>query len=332
MEAFEQEKKSNNTDADNAELKFRAFERNQNPNSLQESLQPSGTKQEDIVDTAQENRSKQDGNATPTLMERAQGAVVLGAAGAILMGSSFLLRNEIMENHVGVDRLDGQDISQTQVIERPVVSQDQFIVEEKPYAIMQEKPEATPSAQADLVTKQQKADWWRPVPEYSQHDLTYKGANTEYGCVPTSTSMILDYWHQQNQENLTVPAQDLLNINVDQGEFNKYGMSSSNIHNEVGNLGYDAQDYTNSDLNELKTAVADGPVIAVVKLGMKADGTNHAVVVTGISNQNEVRVNDPWTGKSQTYSWDQFSKSWGSYFGKDAPKNSFTTIRPRQSL
>jgi uncharacterized protein YvpB len=73
-------------------------------------------------------------------------------------------------------------------------------------------------------------------------------------------------------------------------------------------------------------AVSDGPVMKIVKLGMVKVGTNHAVVITGISDENEVRINDPWTGESKTYSREQFSHSWGANFGKNAPKNIFTTI------
>jgi ABC-type bacteriocin/lantibiotic exporter with double-glycine peptidase domain len=79
----------------------------------------------------------------------------------------------------------------------------------------------------------------------------------------------------------------------------------------------------------LREAVRKGPVLAIVKLGLMATGDNHAVVVTGISDDGQqVRINDPWDGQSHTYPWDQFSTSWGANFGKDAPKNSFVVIRP----
>jgi len=40
-------------------------------------------------------------------------------------------------------------------------------------------------------------------------------------------------------------------------------------------------------------------------------------------------INDPWTGKSHIYSWDQFSQSWGADYGKGVSRNNFTTIRPK---
>ena len=325
MEDFKRIENSNKTSTDSAELKLRSLERNQNSSASEDSALPTDTEQHAAVDTSQEWWNKKDEKPRPTLLERAKEVAVVGAAGVILVGGSLLLGQEALDN-AGVDQPNGQDVSQTQVIDCPTVSQEQFVETDQPYTLNPDALEATTSAQVDSAPA---ADWWHPVPEYSQRDLTAKGADTQYGCVPSSTSMVLDYWHQQDPANPTMSAQELLDTNTSQGEFDKFGMSSSNIHEEVSNLGYTAQDYTNSNLDELKSAVADGPVIAVVKLGVKTDGTNHAVVVTGISEHNEVRINDPWTGKSQTYSWDQFSKSWGTNFGKDAPKNSFTSIRPK---
>lgn len=330
MENFERAESPPKNDTDDAESKLRALERNQSPNTAQGADLSADAGQHAAVDTSQEWWNKKDEKPQPTLLEQAKEAVVIGAAGVILVGSGLLLGHEAMENNAGVDNFNERDVSQTQVIDRPAASQAQFVETNQPYTLSQDALEATPSAQVDSAPEQSQADWWRSVPEYSQHDLTYKGANTEYGCAPSSASMVLGYWHQQNPENLTMSAQDLLDSNVAQGEFDRFGMSSSNIHDDVSKLGYTAQDHTNSSLDELKSAVADGPVIAIVKLGMKTDGTNHSVVVTGISDQNEVRVNDPWTGKAQTYSWEQFSKSWGANFGKDAPTNSFTLIKPKQ--
>lgn len=325
MEDIEHVENSNKTNADDAELKLRALERNQTLSDSEDSALPIDMEQHADVDTSQEWWNKKDEKPQPTLLDRAKEAAVVGAAGIILVGGSLLLGHEALDN-AGIDQPDGQDVSQTQVIDRPAASQGQFVETDQPYTLSQDALEATASAQVDSAPA---ADWWHPVPEYSQRDLTYKGADTQYGCVPSSASMVLDYWHQKDASYSAITAQELLDTNTTQGEFNKYGMSSTNIHDELDKLDYTAQDHTDSNLEELKGAVADGPVIAVVKLGMKTDGTNHAVVVTGISDQNEVRVNDPWTGKAQTYSWEQFSKSWGTNFGKDSPRNSFTTIQPK---
>jgi ABC-type bacteriocin/lantibiotic exporter with double-glycine peptidase domain len=106
-------------------------------------------------------------------------------------------------------------------------------------------------------------------------------------------------------------------------------MSAADLLDEVKGLGYTTtQANVNSSLDALKGAVSKGPVVAIVKLGMTSSGNNHAVVVTGISGDNHVRINDPWDGQAHTYSWDDFSRSWGANFGSDAPKNNFVEIRP----
>ena len=191
------------------------------------------------------------------------------------------------------------------------------------------KPKTAPTAPHAPSAQPAKGEWWHNVPVQSQQGLKYKGQKTAYGCTPTATSMILDYWHAQNPANKTMSAQKLLDINAGQGVFHSKGMSASNILDEVKGLGYGVTDvHANSNLDTLKKAVSEGPVLAIVKLGMKATGTNHAVVVIGISDDGQVRINDPWTGKAHTYSWNEFSKSWGANFGKDVPKNSFVAIRP----
>jgi predicted double-glycine peptidase len=175
--------------------------------------------------------------------------------------------------------------------------------------------------------------WWNDVPVHSQQDLSYKGQDTAYGCAPTATAMVLDYWHSQDPNNKTMPAQELLNINVRQGEFSATGMSVTHIHDEVKNLGYNVpKDYMNSDFETLKSAVEQGPVISMVKLNLAATGWNHSVVVTGISPDGAyVRINDPWTGESHSYKKSQFMKSWGADFGVGKSRRNFTVICPQKS-
>ncbi|MDY7078821.1 MAG: C39 family peptidase [Chloroflexota bacterium] len=207
--------------------------------------------------------------------------------------------------------------------------------EEKPdqQSPPESKPEVAPETKPDppvQPTQPAKGEWWKEVPLQSQQGLTYKGEKTAYGCTPTATSMILDHWHAQDPANKTMSAQELLDINAGQKVFHSKGMSATNILDEVSGLGYGVTDvHADSNLDTLKEAVSKGPALAIVKLGMKATGTNHAVVVTGVSDDGQqVRINDPWTGQTHTYSWNEFSKSWGANFGKDAPKNNFVAIRP----
>lgn len=206
----------------------------------------------------------------------------------------------------------------------------------KPGTVPESAPKTEPVPVSETSTIAPKSEaapkdrWWMEVPAKSQQDLRLNGEPTKYGCTPTATSMILDYWHTKDATNRTMSAQDLLDANAKEGEFTRTGMSATKVHDEVRALGYQGvKDYVDSSPDTLREAVRKGPVLAIVKLGLMATGDNHAVVVTGISDDGQqVRINDPWDGQSHTYSWDQFSTSWGANFGKDAPKNSFVVIRP----
>ena len=223
--------------------------------------------------------------------------------------------------------------------------------EEKPdqQAAPEFKPEVAPETKPDPPVQSAqpaKGEWWKEVPLQGQQGLTYKGGKTAYGCTPTATSMILDYWHTQDPANKTMSAQKLLDINAGQEVFHSKGMSASNILDEVSGLGYGVTDvHADSNLNALKEAVSKGPVLAIVKAKvtkknsvltseLSTYGDTHAVVVTGITEDGEqVRINDPWTGQEHTYPWDEFSRSWGADFGKDKsgndyPRNNFVVIRP----
>lgn len=197
-----------------------------------------------------------------------------------------------------------------------------------PETAPQTHPAAMPESGAETAPVEE--SWWLDVPRRNQQGLKYGKQETAYGCVPTTTSMILSYWHAKDPANKTKSAQELLNINVQEREFKSTGMSPSKILDEVRDLEYGVvEEHPNADGEALKAAVAKGPVLAIVKLGLKATGANHAVVVTGISDDGrQVRINDPWDGQPYTYSWEAFSRSWGADFGKDAPKSNFVVIRP----
>lgn len=167
---------------------------------------------------------------------------------------------------------------------------------------------------------------WEVQPQNQRYLKLRNGAETDYGCTPTAASMILDFWHAQDPSRRTLSAQELLDINIEQGEFKK-GMSVSNIRQELAGLGYTVSDQTDSDLGALREAVRRGPVIAVVKLHMRPDGENHSVVVAGYSPDG-VLICDPWDGSKHTCTWEQFSRSWGADFGPGEPKNSFVEIHP----
>lgn len=165
------------------------------------------------------------------------------------------------------------------------------------------------------------------VPLLSQQGLQYRGGNTAYGCTPTAVSMVLEYWHRQDENLGTLSAQEILDRNIAQGRFNA-GMSVTETHDEIQALGYrTVEDHINADFESLRRDVEKGPVVAVVKLGMRQTGTNHAVVVSGISEDGKwVKVNDPWDGRIHLYTREEFEASWGADFGD--VKNSYMVIRP----
>jgi predicted double-glycine peptidase len=269
------------------------------------------------VDTSDEwwNRRETPEPEPVTLIDNIKRIALAGTTGAVLLGSSLMLHQEAIAPEANT-LTNSPDQMNTIQVEPSKESPITFVEQETPLHLEQ-------TAEGGVSTSK-----WE-VPVQSQHGLTYRGVRTDFGCTPTSTSMVLDFYHQQNPDNLTMSAQDLLDTNAAQGEFHATGMSPSHIADEVDRLGYTSTDHLNSNFEELKSAVEKGPVIAVVKLNMAASGENHSVVVTGISGKNEVHVNDPWIGESKTYSWAQFSKSWGADFGNNVSINNFTEIRPR---
>jgi len=204
--------------------------------------------------------------------------------------------------------------------------------------------ESTPSAeqQRQNVTEQ------HDVPIKSQIGLVYGKNKTAYGCVPTSASMITDYWHQENEANQTISAQDLLTQNATEEtgsgkhQFTATGMTINNLKDDLEPMGYQVDtvmgkaENGDAQLQALHTAVEKGPVIAVVHLGMGSTGVPHAVVVTGYTQDGKVMVNDPYTASKQVFSVEEFDRSWGSSFG-NAPDGtpfatrSYTTILPTQN-
>ncbi|MBM4425271.1 MAG: hypothetical protein FJ030_18135 [Chloroflexi bacterium] len=288
------------------------------PPSADEKLSPSGV-------------AAIQGEAEPAPADREsiKRAVAAGAAGAVILASGLTL----------LDRVDfrqtesappPEETQQNVVIETPsqqaqfhLPAEGELSVEYHLDLPDAEPAQASPAAEVNL-------DQRIETPLKSQRDLTYNGQPTQYGCVPTSVSMITDYWNRRDSTNPTKSAQEFLDLNAAQKQFDGGGMSATNIHDELSNMGYAAGDRANASFDDLRNATQEGPVLAIVKLGMKESGPNHAVVVTDVSESGEVAVNDPWTGEARTYGREQFSASWGANFGKGASTNNFVTIRPAQ--
>lgn len=253
-------------------------------------------------------------------------ALAAGVAGTVIAASSFTLLNRIDFRRSSIEA-PPPDTQQTVVIqaEQPsskfsIASDDQLQYHLAPSDTAQVET-ASPSADVKQAIHE--------VPVKSQRDLVYNDQPSEYGCVPTSVSMITDYWHSKDANHPTKSAQEFLDLNAMQKKFATKGMNPSDIHDELSQIGYVAEDHINTNFDQLRDAVKESPVFAIVKLNLKEAGANHAVVVTNISEKGDVAINDPWTGQAHTYTQQQFAKSWGANFGKEAPTNSYVTIRPK---
>ncbi|GAP13189.1 peptidase_C39 like family [Longilinea arvoryzae] len=175
------------------------------------------------------------------------------------------------------------------------------------------------------------------VPVKSQKGLKADGKGTDYGCVPTSASMITDYWHDRDETNQTLSAQDLVNMNIEQKDFSAdSGMAINKLENDLEPLGYEVETITGTadnaadQLTKLKSAVNEGPVLANIHLGLTTNGYSHAVVVNAMTDE-KVTYNDPWTGTTETVAVTEFDKSWGASFGLKYPVRNYVTIKPANS-
>lgn len=152
-----------------------------------------------------------------------------------------------------------------------------------------------------------------PVPVKSQGNLGGSAA-----CAPTSVSMILDYYHNQDGQNQTATPQELLTM-LDKGDFTQgKGMSLSRITDELQDLGYaNISAQVDASQTDLQNHLQQGPVIATVMLDMKTNQLTatgsvvHAVVVKGISGDGQtVFINDPWTGSEVLLPVADFAATW----------------------
>lgn len=179
---------------------------------------------------------------------------------------------------------------------------------------------ATPSAETSILLEPPLVNTTNTVPLKSQGNLYGSAA-----CTPTSVSMVLDYYHNQDASLKTASPETLIGM-LDPGDGTPgKGMSLSNLTDELADLGYhNVNQKVNANLEALQTQVQGGPVIITTGVRLTGPGTLlsdvprailgpgntiHAMVVTKIS-EGIVSVNDPWTGQALSYTQQEFDAIW----------------------
>lgn len=148
-----------------------------------------------------------------------------------------------------------------------------------------------------------------------------------YACSPTSMGMVLDYYHAQDASNATQDTQAIIDQMKDKGWFTDgKGISADNAAKAAQELGYEnSYFFTKWSLDNLRAEINAGhPVVATVRVGLDTTGNPHSVAVTGISPDGSmVAINDPMQG-TREISWEQFSKSWGSF--QNVPNHGYVVV------
>jgi uncharacterized protein YukE len=182
-----------------------------------------------------------------------------------------------------------------------------------PTASTEAKPAATVSAEPSVLPSSE-YDIYYDIPAKSQGNLYGNAA-----CLPTSLSMVTDYFHGKDSSNPSVSPEGLKNM-LDPGDGTYgVGVKLDKLNDDLAELGYKNVKNFQSDMDGLKKALADGPVVANVGVklvsnparGLDGPGAvNHSVVVRGVSSTG-VLINDPWSGSEMKLTNEQFSAMWG---------------------
>ena len=192
----------------------------------------------------------------------------------------------------------------------------------------QEAAPATPSAQVAPPSS--------PAAGYDvYYDIQPKSQGTLYGnaaCLPTSMSMVMEYYHSKNSVNSTASPSDLLDM-LDPGDGTRgNGVGLDKLNDDLAELGY-SSDVRTGSMDDLNAALREGPVIVNTRVGLiktsvrditPNGSVNHALLVKAI-NANTILVNDPWGGAEKTFSRKTFEQIWkggGNYMVIVRPQGS----------
>lgn len=152
------------------------------------------------------------------------------------------------------------------------------------------------------------------LPLIRQRGLTWLGEPTARGCTAASVAMILRYWNLESETNQTLSAQELIDRNTLQGQFNpNSGLSIENVADDLAFLGYELAILRGGDKESLLDALEEfGPIAVLCKLGWKPTGANHMSVVAAYNAESDrLIVYDPNLNQPLDIAWQTFDNIWG---------------------
>jgi uncharacterized protein YukE len=205
------------------------------------------------------------------------------------------------------------------------------LLEESP--VGQQDMPATPT-QEDIAASQPATSQAADSAYKAYYDVPLKSQGSLYGaaaCAPTSISMVLDYFQNQDSSRSTASPEALITM-LDPGDGTPgKGVFLHLMNDDLGELGYhNITVKAEASLEELTSHLNDGPVIitAGVKLigGQNRDiqqagNTVHAMVLKAL-NADSVVLNDPWSGTEKIFSREVFDQMWKN------GQNGIYVIRP----
>lgn len=175
-------------------------------------------------------------------------------------------------------------------------------------------PTATPSAQPNTS----------PANGYDvSYDIPAKSQGALYGsaaCLPTSMSMVTDYYHAKDASLQAVTPKQLVDM-LDPGDGTSTGSSPGigldRLNDDLAEIGYQSNVQPGS-MDDLTSKLKEGPVIINAGVSLisnpardiqNAGSVNHAMLVKAINNDSVV-LNDPWSGMEKTFTRATFEKMW----------------------
>jgi len=155
--------------------------------------------------------------------------------------------------------------------------------------------------------------WYEPG-FVSQEGLKYNGRVINTGCTAASVQMVLDFWHAYREDYPTISAQELINRNGWQGQFDpSTGLNIMNTEDDLDELGYYLGVRDDSSKEELLAALERyGPLPVLTKVNWTPFGANHMAVITGYDPEEDIiRILDPWQiGGIMEFPYDNFDGIW----------------------